>query len=191
MLEWLFKLIKALAFIHKKSGLSDSEFRDYYEKNHAPLALSLLTFEGYERNYINSELNPLYVSVGSISIFQYQSIDSLKVIEEQMSSDAGDTLRKDELAFMDVAKNYFVLTQSIQLTEQEFQKKIFYPSDNDDDLNLLNSYAGLKKISDNVVLESNGIIGVAEYGITQELSFESFEKLTQEHPKAIITSCVN
>ena len=129
MLEWLSKLIKALAFIHKKIGLSDSEFRDYYEKNHAPLALSLLTFEGYERNYISSELNPLYVSVGSISIFQYQSIDSLKVIEEQMSSDAGDNLRKDELVFMDVAKNYFVLTQSIQLTEQEFQKKIFVEKD--------------------------------------------------------------
>ena len=191
MLEWLFKLIKALAFIHKKSGLSDSEFRDYYEKNHAPLALSLLTFEGYERNYIRSELNPLYASVGSISIFQYQSINSLNVIEEQMSSDAGDTLRKDELEFMDVTKNYFVLTQSVQLTKQKFQKKIFYPSDNDGDLNLLNSYAGLKKISDNIIPESNDIIGVAEYGITQKFSFESLEEITQEHPKAIITSCVN
>ena len=191
MLEWLFKLIKALAFIHKKSGLSDSEFRDYYEKNHAPLALSLLTFEGYERNYIRSELNPLYVLVGSISIFQYQSIKSLNVIEEQMSSDAGDALRKDELEFMDVTKNYFVLTQSVQLTKQKFQKKIFYPSDNDGDLNLLNSYAGLKKISDNIILESNDIIGVAEYGITQKFSFESLEEITQEHPKAIITSCVN
>ena len=89
-------------------GLSDNDFRDYYENNHAPLASSLLSFEGYERNYINTELNPLYSSLGSISIFKYKSMKSLEVVSKQMSSDAGDTLRDDELKFMDASKNYFV-----------------------------------------------------------------------------------
>ena len=74
-------MIKALAFIYKKKGLSDSDFKNYYEKNHAPLAISLLTFEGYERNFVNTKINPLYASLGSISIFQYQSVESLKYIE--------------------------------------------------------------------------------------------------------------
>ena len=39
------KLIKALAFIHKKSQITDSEFEEYYETHHAPLAQSLLNFE--------------------------------------------------------------------------------------------------------------------------------------------------
>ena len=93
MQAWQFKLIKALAFIHKMDGLSDVDFRDYYENQHAPLASSLLSLEGYERNYVNSRLNPLYKSLGSISIFKYQSMESLDVVGKQMSSNAGDILR--------------------------------------------------------------------------------------------------
>jgi len=191
MQGWLFRMIKALAFIYKKKGLSDGDFKNYYEKNHAPLATSLLTFEGYERNFVNANINPLFASLGSISIFQYQSIESLNDIEEQMSSDAGDTLREDELKFMDVAKNYFVLTQSDQLTEQRFKKKIFYTCNDKDDLTSLNSYEGLKKISDNIILESTEMFGIAEYGITPKAEFDVLKKLIQEHPKAIITSCVS
>ena len=77
-------------------GLSDIDFRNYYENQNAPLASSLLTLEGYERNYINSELNPLYNSLGSISIFQYQSIQSLEIVSKEMSSSAGAALRNDE-----------------------------------------------------------------------------------------------
>ena len=171
-------------------GLSDDDFRDYYENQHAPLASSLLSFEGYERNYVNSGLNPLYKSLGSISIFKYQSMESLDVIGKQMSSDAGDILRKDEIKFMNVPKNYFVLTQSDQLTEMEFNKKIFYSANNMENLNLLDSFDGIKKISDNLVIEPNKIFGIAEYGISKETSLDTLEHLTQEHPQAIIASCV-
>ena len=190
MQAWQFKLIKALAFIHKMDGLSDGDFRDYYENQHAPLASSLLSLEGYERNYVNSELNPLYKSLGSISIFKYQSMESLDVVGKQMSSDAGDILRNDEVKFMNVPKNYFVLTQSDQLTEMEFNKKIFYSVRDMENLNLLDSYDGIKKISDNLVIEPNEIFGIAEYGITKEASLDTLGHLTQEHPQAIITSCV-
>jgi hypothetical protein len=190
MQEWQFKLIKALAFIHKIDGLSDGDFRDYYENQHAPLASSLLSLEGYERNYVNSELNPLYKSLGSISIFKYQSMESLDVIGKQMSSNAGDILRNDEVKFMDVPKNYFILTQSDQLTEMEFNKKIFYLANDLENLNLLDAYDCITKISDNLVIEPNQIFGIAEYGITKEASLNTLEHLTQEHPQAIIASCV-
>ena len=172
------------------NGLSDSEFRDYYENMHAPLASSLLSFEGYERNYIDSALNPLFASLGSISIFQYQSKESLDVIGKQMASDAGETLRNDEVKFMNVSKNYFVLTESKQLTEHEFSKKIFYMAKSHDELNLLNFFKGIKKISDNLIIEPNDAIGIAEYGITKEVSLASLEHLTQEHPQAMIASCI-
>ena len=171
-------------------GLSDDDFRDYYENQHAPLASSLLSFESYERNYINSELNPLYKSLGSISIFKYQSMESLNVIEKRMSSDAGDILRNDEVKFMNVPKNYFILTQSDQLTEMEFNKKIFYSANDSENLNLLDAYDGIIKISDNLVIEPNQIFGIAEYGITKEASLDTLEHLTQEHPQAIIASCI-
>jgi len=173
------------------NNLSDADFKDYYENKHAPLASSLLTLEGYERNYVNSELNPLYASLGSISIFQYQSIQSLEIVGNEMSSSAGDILREDELKFMNVQKNYHVLTESNQLTKNKFKKKIFYPCKNDEDLNLLDTYEGLEKVSDNLLLEPNEIIGISEYGITQEISLEILENLSTDHPRAIIATCIN
>ena len=59
-----------------------------------------------------------------------------------------------------------------------------------DDLSSLNSYKILKKISDNIILESTEMFGIAEYGITEEATFDDLEKLTQGYPEAIITSCV-
>jgi len=190
MQGWQFKLIKALAFIHKMESLSDIDFRNYYENKHAPLASSLLTLAGYERNYVNSELNPLSASLGSISIFQYQSMQCLEVVSKEMSSSAGDTLRNDEQKFMDVSKNYHVLTESNQLTDNEFRKKIFYPIKKYEDLHLLDAYDGLEKISENLLIEPNETIGISEYGITQEISLEILEKLAVDHPRAIITSCI-
>ena len=184
-------MIKALAFIHKIESLSDIDFRNYYENKHAPLASSLLTLEGYERNYINSELNPLYASLGSISIFQYQSMQSLEIVGKEMSSSAGDKLRDDELKCMKVTKNYHVLTQSYQLTKNKFKKKIFYPFKNDENLNLLDTYDGLEKISDNLLVEPNEIISILEYGITEEISLEVLEKLAIDHPRAIIATSVS
>ena len=172
-------------------GLSDNDFRDYYENNHAPLASSLLSFEGYERNYINTDLNPLYSSLGSISIFKYKSMKSLEIVSKQMSSDAGDTLRDDELKFMDASKNYFVLTESKQLSEQEFNKKIFYHANSENDLNLLDSFSGIIKISNNLFIEPNKTIGIAEYGINQNVSFDTLKRLMQEHPQALIASCIS
>jgi len=178
-------LIKALAFIHKKSQITDSEFEEYYETHHAPLAQSLLNFEYYERNYINSNLYPLYPSLGSISIFKYESEKSLAIVGEQMASNTGDTLRKDELNFMNVPQNYYVLTESKELTEEVFNKKIFCPLGNDKELSILDSINGVKKISDNLVMEPLEITAIPEYGITENISFNTLEKIIQELPGII------
>mgnify|MGYP001228872730 CR=1 FL=1 len=58
-------------------------------------------------------------------------------------------------------------------------------------IKLGNSYEGLNKISDNIILESTEMFGIAEYGITPKAKFDVLKKLIQEHPKAIITSCVS
>ena len=108
-----------------------------------------------------------------------------------MSSSAGDILREDELKFMNVQKNYHVFTESNQLTKNKFKKKIFYPCKNDEELNLLDTYEGLEKVSDNLLVEPNEIIGISEYGITQELSLEILENLSTDHHRAIIATCIN
>ena len=184
-------MIKALAFIHKKTGLSDIDFRTYYENSHAPLASSLLTFEGYERNFINSKFNQSYESLGSISIFKYQSMRSLDVIGEQMQSSKGDILREDELKFMDVTKNFFVLTESEDSINNIYEQKIFYPAKKIRELNTLDNYPGLEKISENLVMGPDEIIGIAEYGVTDEISLSAMEAIAQEQNQVLFASSVS
>ena len=184
-------MIKAIAFIHKKTGLSDIDFRTYYENSHAPLASSLLTFEGYERNFINSKFNQSFESLGSISIFKYQSMRSLDVIGEQMQSSKGDILREDELKFMDVPKNFFILTESEDLINNIYEQKIFYPAKKIQELNTLDNYPGLEKISENLVMGPDEIIGIAEYGVTDEISLSAMETILQEQNQVLFASSIS
>ena len=183
-------MIKAIAFIHKKKSLSHKEFQLYYETTHSPLAKSLLIFEHYERNYVDSDFGSSD-DIGSISIFKYESEKSLEVIAEQMSSSAGDTLRKDELNFMDVPLNFYVFTGSSENLASKFQRKIFHLAMEESDFQMLESQIGLEKISDNLVTNHHEIIGVPEYGIMQEMQCEDMKILHKKFPNIILTNCFN
>ena len=181
-------MIKAIAFIHKKKSLSHKEFQLYYETTHSPLAKSLLTFEHYERNYLDLDFSSSD-DIGSISIFKYASEKSLGVIAEQMGSSAGDTLREDELNFMDVPLNFYVFTGSSENLASKFQRKIFHLAMEESDFQMLESQVGLEKISDNLVTDHHEIIGVPEYGIMQQMQFEDMKILQKKFPNIILTNC--
>ena len=159
-------MIKAIAFIHKKKSLSHKEFQLYYETTHSPLAKSLLTFERYERNYIDSAFSAPEDALGSISIFKYESEKSLGVIAEQMGSSAGDELREDELNFMNVPLNFYVFTNSIEDISLTHNRKIFYIAKDNDQLTRLDRESGIEKISENLIVDNDDMIGIPEYGIT-------------------------
>ena len=182
-------MIKAIAFIHKKKSLSHKEFQLYYETTHSPLAKSLLTFEHYERNYVDSTLSSSNDAIGSVSIFKYESEKSLGVIAQQMGSSAGDVLREDELNFMNVPLNFYVFTGSSENLASKFQRKIFCLAKDQLDLKMLESQIGLEKISDNLVSDHHEIIGVPEYGIMQQMQLEDMKILQKNFPNIILTNC--
>ena len=190
MQEWPYRLIKALAFIHRKIDISAEDFKEYYETTHAPLANSILSLEDYERNYIIQTRNPKFSTLGSISIFKYQSTEALEIIGQEMSSSKGDTLRKDELNFMDVSRNYHLLTETTELTARSFNKKLFFFASNLNELNLLNNRDELIKISDNILIKSNKSLGIVEYGIKDGVSLESLRRLEEEQPKMIFVESI-
>ena len=185
------KLIKALAFIHKKSQITDSEFEEYYETHHAPLAQSLLNFEYYERNYINSNLCPFYPSLGSISIFKYESEKSLAIVGEQMASNAGDTLRKDELNFMHVEENFHVLTNSSERSTKTYSKKIFLIARDKNELKFLDKFSCIQKISDNLIADDKKMIAIPEYGIKADATIKGIELIIDEFPQIILAKTIS
>jgi len=190
MREWRFKLIKALAFIHKKSSLTNAKFQDYYETRHAPLAKSLLTFESYERNYMDPILISPIEDLGSISIFKYSSEEALGILAEQMMSDTGDTLRNDELNFMNVPLNFYVFTNSIEDISLTHNRKIFYIAKDHDQLTRLDRENGIEKISENLIVDSNDMIGIPEYGISQTMKFKDLEIIAKKFPGLIFSNSI-
>jgi len=190
MREWRFKLIKALAFIHKKSSLTNAKFQDYYETRHAPLAKSLLTFESYERNYMDPILISPIENLGSISIFKYSSEEALGILAEQMMSDTGDTLRNDELNFMNVPLNFYVFTNSIEDISLTHNRKIFYIAKDHDQLTRLDRENGIEKISENLIVDSNDMIGIPEYGISQTMKFKDLEIIAKKFPGLIFSNSI-
>ena len=191
MQELQSKLIKALAFIHKKSQITDSKFEEYYETHHAPLAQSLLNFEYYERNYINSNLCPLYPSLGSISIFKYESKKSLAIVGEQMASNAGDTLRKDELNFMNVEENFHVLTNSSEISTKTYSKKIFLIARDKNGLKFLDKFSCIQKISDNLIADDKKMVAIPEYGINADATINDIELIIDEFPQIILAKTIS
>ena len=191
MQELQSKLIKALAFIHKKSQITDSEFEEYYETHHAPLAQSLLNFEYYERNYINSNLCPFYPSLGSISIFKYESEKSLAIVGEQMASNAGDTLRKDELNFMHVEENFHVLTNSSEISTKTYSKKIFLIARDKNGLKFLDKFSCIQKISDNLIADDKKMVAIPEYGINADATINDIELIIDEFPQIILAKTIS
>jgi len=148
----------------------------------------LLTFERYERNYIDSAFSAPEDALGSISIFKYESEESLGVIAEKMDSSAGDVLREDELNFMNVPLNFYVFTGSSENLASKFQRKIFYLAKDQLDLQMLESQIGLEKISDNLVSDHHEIAGVPEYGIKQQMQLEDMKILRKKFPNIILTN---
>ena len=188
MLGWPFKLIKALAFIHKKASLSQEDFEEYYEKHHAPLAQSLLTFESYKRHYIDPAIHGSTKDLGSISIFKYESEKSLGLLAEQMASTPGDTLRKDELNFMNVPLNFYVFTNSPDESSFDFKRTIFYVAKEQNQLGILDDIRGIEKISENLIESNQSMIGIPEYGVSEELSLEDLTVVTSTVPDLILAN---
>lgn len=184
-------MIKALAFIYKKNSLSQESFQSYYEQQHAPLAKSLLTFESYERNYVDAAMHGSDFKLGSISIFKYASEKSLSILAEQMASTPGDILRKDELNFMDVSLNFYVFTASVENPAKDFKRKIFYIAKEQKQLGMLDSISGIQKISDNLIEQHQEMIGIPEYGVSAEFSLEELKRTAIDLPDLILTNTSN
>lgn len=104
-------MIKAIAFIRRKAGVSREEFARHYEEVHAPLGMRLIpSMRGYTRNHVLGTLGG-DVGFDCIATFRYDSRQAALDVLDFSRSDAGQPLRDDEATFMDSGKTVSLLVE--------------------------------------------------------------------------------
>jgi uncharacterized protein (TIGR02118 family) len=95
-------VVKAIALISRKSGISREEFAKHYEEVHAPLALKHLPMiKRYLRNHVVDMPGEEGPDFDCVTEFWFDSMEDAVKVTEFLQSDAGQVIRDDEDKFLD------------------------------------------------------------------------------------------
>ena len=101
-------MIKSMALIKRKPGLSMEEFIQHYEEVHAPLALKLLpAFKRYVRNYVINAPGAEEADFDCITEFWFDDIEGALAVTEALGdykTEIGKIFLEDEEKFQDRGK---------------------------------------------------------------------------------------
>ena len=104
-------MIKTIALIKRKEGITREEFVKHYKEVHAPLALEYLPqIKRYIRNHI-IDTGIEGPNFDCISEFWFDSIEDAVQVAEFAQSDAGQIIRDDEQKFMDSSQTVSFLVE--------------------------------------------------------------------------------
>ena len=114
--------MKMVVLFRRKQGLTPEQFREYYEKTHAPLALKLFPyFKDYRRNYIRHDLQ--HQRAGGEGVTAQLEFDAITEItfanpsgyERMMRAMADPAIREqvveDEKRFLDRSATVVLLVE--------------------------------------------------------------------------------
>jgi len=100
-------MIKTIALIKRKPGMSSEDFVKYYEEHHAPLALKHLTFSKYVRNYPVAMPGTDQPDFDCITEFWFDDLEGALKVQEVLGdykTEVGKVFLADEEKFQDRAK---------------------------------------------------------------------------------------
>jgi len=105
-------MVKAIALIKRKPGLSREEFRKHYEEVHAPMALKYLpSFKRYVRNYVITPPGGEEPEFDCITEIWYDDMQGYQESLGFYGTDAGRILREDDESISDTSKFFFFLVE--------------------------------------------------------------------------------
>ena len=116
---------KLIGMFRRKEGITHTEFREYYETRHAPLALSLYgdLFAAYRRNYVEHDdhhLDPARAQADDLDVITEIVFDTAEAMNEMFARTSRDpkvreAIATDEARFMDrPASRILIITDHCQ-----------------------------------------------------------------------------
>lgn len=110
--------MKSIALIARRPDMARRDFVEHYETCHAPLASRLLNFARYRRNHlVSGDL----LGFSCISEFWADAAS----VADAMQGAAGETLREDELRFMDKPRNKAALARPLTTHDLSGELEVF------------------------------------------------------------------
>jgi hypothetical protein len=124
-------MIKMIALLTRRAGISTSQFIDHYENRHVPLIMKHLGkyFSSYQRSYLNYAHPLSYVGgLGSdapvaaagfdvLTEISFQSSLELEAMFQALASAAvASEIADDEARFLDRAKNQIIISDEQHVT---------------------------------------------------------------------------
>ncbi len=108
-------MVKGIALLKRKPGLSPEEFRRHYEEVHAPLIRRLVpSIRKYVRNYVTVRPFPPAAGQPEFDCVTEQWFDSMEGFQEMMaamSGEAGRAIRADERTFLDRGQTVYLIAE--------------------------------------------------------------------------------
>ncbi len=108
-------MVKGIALLARKPGLSPEEFRRHYEEVHAPLIRKLVpSLKRYLRNYVTRRPFPPAAGGTEFDCVTEQWFDSMEGFQQMidaMAGEAGRAIRADERTFLDRARTVYVIVE--------------------------------------------------------------------------------
>ena len=105
-------MIRVLAFLVRRPGLSREAFREYYEGTHVPTALPLLAgVTHYVRHHLREELHGR-PGFDCMTAVEYPAAAAMDALLARLDGPEGEPVRRDELRFMDKPANAYVAVET-------------------------------------------------------------------------------
>jgi len=105
-------MIKLVMMVRRRGDLTHEQFRDHYERVHAPLAQSLFTsLRGYVRNYAEKTVTGAETGFDVITELWFDDEQGWKDAAAAMDTPGGKALEADEESFMDRPATVAMLVQ--------------------------------------------------------------------------------
>ena len=112
-------MIRVLAFLVRRPGLSREAFREYYEGTHVPTALPLLGgVTHYVRHHLREELHGR-PGFDCMTAVEYPAVAAMDALLARLDGPEGEPVRSDELRFMDKPANAYVAVETERGFEEE------------------------------------------------------------------------
>ena len=110
-------MVKAIALLKRKPGLSPEQFRKHYEEVHAPLAKRVFPFiKKYVRNYVSTmpfssgDKEPEF---DCVTEEWFDNMEGFQAMIDIYMKETGRAIREDEKEFLDRTKVVYLIVEEV------------------------------------------------------------------------------